>query len=178
MEVYSDFYSYLSGVYSHVSGTYEGLHAVEVIGYDDDYQCFIVKNSWGTDWGESGFFRIAYSELNSQVQFGYETMAYLGSSTVQTTCTYSLSPTSVTVTAAGGNAKASVTAQSGCSWTSVSNVNWIKVVSGAKGAGNGTVKYYVYPNNTRISWTGTLTIGGKTLTLTQKARAKARSTRR
>ena len=32
-------------------------HAVLVVGYDD--QSWIVKNSWGTDWGESGYFRLA-----------------------------------------------------------------------------------------------------------------------
>ncbi len=179
MNVYSDFYSYAGGVYSYVSGTLQGGHAIEIIGYDDTEQCFIVKNSWGVDWGESepgsisttGFFRIAYSELNDpKVQFGYYTIAYDPYKAVQNTCTYSISPASVTVTYVGGYANVSVTSQSGCSWTAVSNVNWIKVISGAKGTGNGTVRYYVYPNNTTKSWTGTLTIAGKTFTVTQRAR--------
>ena len=34
------------------------------------------KNCWGTGWGEAGFFRIAYSELNSVTQFGDYTIAY------------------------------------------------------------------------------------------------------
>ncbi len=168
------------------SGTYQGGHAIEIIGYDDTAQCFIVKNSWGVDWGESeagsistrGFFRIAYSELNDpKVQFGYYTIAYDPCKAVQNTCTYSISPASVTVTYAGGYANVSVTSQSGCSWTAVSNVNWIKVTSGAKGAGNGTVRYYVYPNNTIKSWTGTLTIAGETLTVTQNAKAQPRPRR-
>jgi C1A family cysteine protease len=179
MNVYSDFYSYAGGVYSYVSGSYQGGHAVEIIGYDDANQCFIVKNSWGTDWGESeagavktrGFFRIAYSELNNEnVQFGYYTIAYTGSKTVQNTCSHSISPSSITVTYSGGYANVRVTTQSECSWTAVSNVNWIKVVSGAKGTGNGTVRYYVHPNYTDRNWTGTLTIAGKTLTVTQKKR--------
>jgi C1A family cysteine protease len=182
MNVYSDFYSYTSGVYTHVSGTYEGGHAIEIIGYDDTNQCFIVKNSWGTSWGETepgsittkGFFRIAYSELTDRnVQFGYYTIAYAGYKAVQNTCSYTISPTSVTVTYTGGYANVSVSTQSGCSWTAVSNVNWISVVSGANGTGNGTVRYYVYPNNTRTSWTGTLTIAGKTFTVTQKAKGQS-----
>jgi C1A family cysteine protease len=76
MDVYTDFFSYGSGVYKYVLGNYAGGHAVLIVGYDDLDQYFIVKNSWGTDWGESGYFRIAYSELISKVYFGDSTIAY------------------------------------------------------------------------------------------------------
>lgn len=59
MEVYSDFYYYRSGVYQRTaSATYKGGHAVVIIGYNDKEGYWICKNSWGTDWGEEGFFRI------------------------------------------------------------------------------------------------------------------------
>jgi len=76
MMVYSDFMYYSSGVYAYTSGSLEGGHAVILVGYDDGGQYFIVKNSWGTGWGESGYFRIAYSELKSKVLFGEETIYY------------------------------------------------------------------------------------------------------
>lgn len=76
MQVYQDFFSYRSGVYSYVSGSLAGGHAVLIVGYDDASQNFIVKNSWGIYWGESGYFRIAYSQLNSVVKFGEWTLAY------------------------------------------------------------------------------------------------------
>jgi len=76
MDVYSDFYNYYGGVYKHVTGTLQGGHAILIVGYDDVGQYFIVKNSWGSGWGESGYFRIAYSELNSVVSFGDWTIAY------------------------------------------------------------------------------------------------------
>lgn len=56
--VYTDFLSYQSGVYSHVTGVAEGGHMVAIVGYDDVEQAWIIKNSWGPDWGEGGFFRI------------------------------------------------------------------------------------------------------------------------
>ncbi|WP_028321180.1 C1 family peptidase [Desulfatiglans anilini] len=68
--VYEDFYHYESGVYTYTTGELQGGHAIEIIGWDDMDQCFIVKNSWGTEWGEEGFFRIGYSEVNHPVFFG------------------------------------------------------------------------------------------------------------
>ena len=77
MIVYTDFYYYSGGIYSHTWGENDGGHAVTIVGYDDIGQYFIVKNSWGTGWGENGYFRIAYSEISSPVQFGRFTIAYL-----------------------------------------------------------------------------------------------------
>jgi C1A family cysteine protease len=76
MDVYSDFYYYSGGIYSYTSGSYQGGHAIVIVGYDDTNQYFIVKNSWGSGWGESGYFRIAYSEISSVAYFGQYTIAY------------------------------------------------------------------------------------------------------
>ncbi|BAH76689.1 C1 family peptidase [Solidesulfovibrio magneticus] len=62
MRTYYDFYFYESGVYHRTSAEYVGSHAILVVGYDDDERCFLVKNSWGGDWGEKGFFRISYDD--------------------------------------------------------------------------------------------------------------------
>ena len=76
MMVYTDFSYYSSGIYEYSYGQREGGHAVLVVGYDDAQQCFIVKNSWGTDWGENGFFRIAYSQVDNVIDFGAEACVY------------------------------------------------------------------------------------------------------
>jgi len=31
------------------------MHAVAVVGYDDDRGRLLIRNSWGTDWGEDGY---------------------------------------------------------------------------------------------------------------------------
>ena len=38
-----------------------GGHAVLVVGYDDSIQRFICQNSWGTSWGDHGFFYMPYA---------------------------------------------------------------------------------------------------------------------
>jgi len=38
----------------------QGGHAVLAVGYDDDSQCFIVRNSWGEGWGQKGYFMLPY----------------------------------------------------------------------------------------------------------------------
>jgi hypothetical protein len=53
------FQSYTSGIFN---TSYSGSvnHAVCLVGWDDVGGCWIMKNSWGTGWGESGYMRIAY----------------------------------------------------------------------------------------------------------------------
>lgn len=71
MEVYEDFSYYRGGIYRHVSGALSGLHAVAVVGYSDPQHCWIVKNSWGTAWGERGFFRMRYGECGLDSRFPF-----------------------------------------------------------------------------------------------------------
>lgn len=68
MAIYSDFLYYTGGVYEHVSGGLEGYHAIAIVGWDDTNQCWICKNSWGTDWGESGWFRIKMGTNESLIE--------------------------------------------------------------------------------------------------------------
>lgn len=35
-----------------------GGHAIAIVGYDTRWDSFIVRNSWGSSWGQGGYFRI------------------------------------------------------------------------------------------------------------------------
>jgi C1A family cysteine protease len=78
MAVYTDFFYYGGGVYQPTWGYLEGYHAILAVGYNDDAPVpyFIVKNSWGTTWGASGYFKIAYSELYGYSDFAYQAISY------------------------------------------------------------------------------------------------------
>ena len=40
-----------------------GGHAVLAVGYDDDKKWFLVRNSWGSQWGMHGYFTLPYDYL-------------------------------------------------------------------------------------------------------------------
>ncbi len=52
----------------HLPGHHEqtiGGHCVVIVGYDDAHKQFIMRNSWGTGWGQEGYFRMPYAYLTN-----------------------------------------------------------------------------------------------------------------
>lgn len=49
-----------------------GRHAMVIVGFDDDAQVFEVLNSWGTDWGNSGFINIRYRDMKTYLDAAYQ----------------------------------------------------------------------------------------------------------
>lgn len=59
--VYEDFLTYKSGVYIHTGGGAAlGGHAIKIMGWgvENDIPYWLCANSWNTDWGMQGFFKI------------------------------------------------------------------------------------------------------------------------
>lgn len=42
-----------------------GGHCVALVGYDDASQMFLCRNSWGTGWGQTGYFQMPYAYVTS-----------------------------------------------------------------------------------------------------------------
>ncbi|KAI1289653.1 Cathepsin B [Halotydeus destructor] len=59
-DVYDDFLTYKSGVYQRFSDELVGGHVVKIIGWgtEGDLNYWLVANSWNSDWGDKGFFKI------------------------------------------------------------------------------------------------------------------------
>jgi len=58
--VYEDFVAYKKGVYEHTTGSALGGHAIKIIGWgvESGIPYWSCVNSWNTNWGEKGLFRI------------------------------------------------------------------------------------------------------------------------
>jgi hypothetical protein len=84
-------------------------------------------------------------------------------------CGVSLQPTSVSIAAAGGGSSVVVTANAGCAWTAASQVPWITITPPATGSGSGTQAFTVAANPAPSTRSGTIIIGGATVTVNQAA---------
>jgi Putative binding domain, N-terminal len=85
-----------------------------------------------------------------------------------TTCAFSVSPATASVSGSGGTVAITVTTGSTCSWTAVSNASFITVSAGASGTGNGSVTATVAAGS-GAARSGTLTVAGQTVTISQGA---------
>ena len=65
MWVTQQFLDYEGGVYVDNGGSILGGHAIEIVGWgktEEGREYWIGRNSWGTYWGEQGWFRIVIGE--------------------------------------------------------------------------------------------------------------------
>ncbi len=142
--------------YGSASGSYSA--AVDVGGQTT---CTIPNLSAGTPYY---FAATEYDKSGQESGYSNEVVYYPTSS-----CTFSISPTANSFNSAGGSGTIGVTTQAGCAWTAGSSVSWTVISSNSSGTGNGAVNYSVLANPNGSSRSGTITVGGKTLTLTQAA---------
>jgi C1A family cysteine protease len=85
MVVHGDFEAYPqgcdNGIYKHPGdeSDEDTNHRVTIVGYNDNQQYWICKNSWGKDWGDNGWFKIAYGDCRIEdftVYFELEDVTY------------------------------------------------------------------------------------------------------
>jgi len=73
LNVYADFMTYSSGVYQHVGNDILGGHAISIVGYDDTKRAWLIRNSWGEEWGEKGFAWVSWDDTSG---VGSETWSF------------------------------------------------------------------------------------------------------
>ena len=120
-------------------------------------------NGAGTCW-----FYIDDYPLTTQSRTGSITIA--GKTVFITQCGYKLSiePSIAEVGSNAGAGEIGVAASIDQVWEVISDCDWITIVNGRSGIGNGTVQYQFTDNTTGETRTGTIIIGGQKYTLTQR----------
>ena len=72
--------TYKSGVYQHTSGDALGAHGISILSYgiEDGVEYWLAKNSWGSDFGDHGYFKIKMGDsgINDQVYAGLVWLNY------------------------------------------------------------------------------------------------------
>lgn len=66
------FEAYTGGIFSEKSILPEINHEISVVGYgiEDGVEYWVGRNSWGTYWGEKGYFRIKMNSDNLGIESG------------------------------------------------------------------------------------------------------------
>jgi hypothetical protein len=82
-------------------------------------------------------------------------------------CRNSIDPASHDAGPGAGEVVVAVNAAAGCTWTAASQASWIGIPGSRSGAGNGSVRLTIEPNQTTTPRTGTATIAGETFTVRQ-----------
>lgn len=125
------------------------------------------SNGWTVSWNTTGLASGNY-QLTAVATGGGLTATSTGVTvTVNSgTCTFSVNPTAQNFMAPGGTGSVTVTVGAGCAWTAESNVGWITNTNSTSGNGSGSFNFSVsaYTGPER---SGTLTIAGQTITITQ-----------
>jgi cathepsin B len=126
--VYDSFYSffrqYPNGIYTTPSGASLGGHCVKIIGWGEEQglKYWIVANSWGTSWGDKGYFKVARGIDLS----GFETWVYAGCPANSPTACQLTFPVVGAATASGNDTEVEISDEGALlsgGWTEINQTN-------------------------------------------------------
>jgi len=62
--------NYTGGIFNDTTGDLDIVHDISVVGYgvEDGTKYWVVRNSWGSHWGELGFFRVVRGTNNIAIE--------------------------------------------------------------------------------------------------------------
>lgn len=128
------------------------------------------QNVSGITWYEIDVPRSCYQCNNgncaSSSDFSIVTKGWISSQFLNyiSPCTFAVSPSSQTYSATANTGNFSVNAGSGCAWQATVSCNWVQLTNTS---GNGTVSFNLDENTSTSSRTCTVTVEGKTFSITQ-----------
>lgn len=128
-------------------------------------------NDGGAMWTPGEIFTDSENGIQVSIESasstGYQVTINTNPATFTTTCIQWLSSLTPLFRSNGGRASIELLAPSTCQWTVESHAPWLTLTAGSSGRGKGSV-FYAFASNTSLTTrTGTLTIDGQTVTVTQ-----------
>ena len=125
-------------------------------------------------WDKAGTKAYVLMQADASVGFLNDFAVYTLSPEFTAGCPVTLPVTYAAATAFAQTGAISLTAAADCIWEVTPSASWIQIDSGSLGAGAGNVGYALLANNTGVSRTGTINIGGQTFTIAQSGVAVLR----
>jgi hypothetical protein len=126
-----------------------------------------IMNPWVSTSLALQFSSCSKNQIASEVSDASCLSTVTGGTPVAPTCTSSISPYSRSHSSQADSGDVSIFTGDTCEWTAQSNTDWITLTSANNGTGDGLVSYSLQTNPGPGSRTGTLTIAGKTFTISQ-----------
>ncbi|MEA3522102.1 MAG: C1 family peptidase [Campylobacterota bacterium] len=177
VNVTDDWENYSGGIFSDTqtgcpNGDYTTTnHAVALVGWGTDPEkglYWILRNSWGSGWGENGYMRTeAYAARVACAA------TYLEANTFDPNlCHYGINPDSSTIDIQGGTGVINVISSPvGCStgeWNATETLDWVNLTGTINGTGSGTwsVPFSVDANDASPR-SGAIAIAKRTFTVNQ-----------
>ena len=117
----------------------------------------------------SGTYTILANSFAPNITGGYTLRLLSG----QTSCSFTINPSSQSFAFGGGSSSFSVLSSTGCGWSAVSSASWITITSGFSSSGNGTVNFSVAANNTQADRSATIVAAGRLFTVSQTSNTAA-----
>jgi hypothetical protein len=121
----------------------------------------------GSSGSGAGIVRMSIAASDGPARNGSATIAGVPIAVTQTSgCAVTVDPASYSAPVAGSTSSVAIHTGAECSWTASANVPWITIASATSGAGDTQLRFAVAAN-TSPARSGALTIGGRTVTVSQ-----------
>ena len=103
------------------------------------------------------------------IHVGGQTFTVVQDSLAAPDCTYVITPSFQSFSAAGGAGVFSLSTEQRCAWEATSDSPWITITSASVGIGSATIGFSTGANTTGKGRKGTINVGGQVFTVKQKA---------
>ena len=127
----------------------------------------LVVGGWTGALGYLGFYNGTLSSSQIKAIYNAQRPQLQYHTVTQGIVDPAISPQTATLPSAGGTTSTQLTLAANVNWTAATSTPWLSITSNSSGAGSTTVQVLAASNPTVYTRNGTVTVAGKTFTVTQ-----------